>query len=445
MRRYRVEGSDMSKSRKNSSKPYPVEIVGEAYRQLKQEIAQLAKHNTNVMFIGKTGCGKEVFAKYYMSLFTDRGGERRTQLCTGHSGESLYSMMFGHKKGAFTGADKSRDGLVGTCKNGIVFLDELGDASDDFQASLLRVVEGNSYTPLGSDEEKDVENVLFIAATNRPEKVRKEIKNRFKEVYIPPLQKSDIPDITTHFLQERKKSREVFPSKKALDKLMERDYLGNVRELKQAWEDLLIEEGDRILRKSPPKLPTYSSFDYKRYVREIKKWNKCLQPLFDKYDINIEYKYMPQFDEGHQSEFLPPDRDVEIFLELLELINKLGCGSELSDLMKKNYDWLFYALDLQNPSKEDILTKFKSKFNEVIEHAGGLPSLLERLDEKDKSTSAPSPMPDMTFLLSLPLHRAKKEFEKILIQYNLEKHSNKKAETAEALEISISTLNRKIK
>jgi hypothetical protein len=132
----------MSKSHKNSSKLYPAEIVGGAYRQLKQEVAQLAKHNINVLFLGETGCGKELFAQHYMAS-SARGEQQRTVNCAAFLDTLLNDEVFGHIAGAFSGATGDRKGLIGICNGGILFLDELGDASDSFQAAILRVAEAS--------------------------------------------------------------------------------------------------------------------------------------------------------------------------------------------------------------------------------------------------------------------------------------------------------------
>ena len=149
-------------------------IVGAAYKQLIPLVKKYAQNEEPILLVGETGSGKEVFAKLYMNS-SNRQGTKMTRNCAAYSDELLRSEIFGHVKGAFTGAIEKRKGLLRACQDGIVFLDELGEASPGFQAAILRVSEGNSFSPVGSDEELTV-NTLIIAATNNPTKVREELK-----------------------------------------------------------------------------------------------------------------------------------------------------------------------------------------------------------------------------------------------------------------------------
>jgi len=149
------------------------EIIGRAYDEPKKLVQKYSKRNIPLLFLGETGSGKELFARLYMEK-NNRTGERRTVNCAAFSSEVLPSEIFGHVKGAYTGADKKREGLISTCKDGILFLDELGSASQEFQASILRVAEKNSYRPVGSDAEHPC-NTLFIASTSNLSNVREDL------------------------------------------------------------------------------------------------------------------------------------------------------------------------------------------------------------------------------------------------------------------------------
>ena len=124
------------------------QIIGEAYRELQDIVRKYAKEDLPVLFTGQTGSGKELFLKYYMAE-NERTGKRLIINCAAFSDELLRSEVFGHVKGAFTGAVANRDGKIKTCNKGILALDEIGDATQHFQASILRVAEANSYSPLG--------------------------------------------------------------------------------------------------------------------------------------------------------------------------------------------------------------------------------------------------------------------------------------------------------
>lgn len=200
-------------------------------------------------------------------------------------------MVFGHEKGAFTGAEKKRAGAIEKCKNGVLFLDELGDASEAFQAAILRVVEGNSYSNLGSDEEKYVDDVVIIAATNKPECVREDLKYRFHIAYIPPLQKSDIPPLAEALLENSLKAEYI-------KILKQKEYTGNIRELKRECDKLKALEGDKIFDGRRSSTIPVSEFDYERFEREIKTWYRYVQPIVDEYCSfqKFKYKYMPLID-----------------------------------------------------------------------------------------------------------------------------------------------------
>jgi len=179
------------------------EIIGRAYEDLKILVRKYAKHDIPVLFTGEMGSGKEKFAKLYMTLST-RKGKKMTTSCAGLPNDMLWSEVFGHVKGAFTGAIQPRKGRLQSCDGGILFLDELGDASAEFQAAILRVAEGNSFSHLGSDEEEISVDTLVIAATNKPGNIREDLKQRFVILPVPPLQKFDIPTPTTiHMMSSR--------------------------------------------------------------------------------------------------------------------------------------------------------------------------------------------------------------------------------------------------
>lgn len=191
------------------------EIIGQAYEDLKELVKKYAIEDKPVLFVGETGSGKELFAKLFMTT-SNRKGKKITINCASFSDELLYAEIFGHTKGAFTGATKERDGKIKACNDGVLFLDELGDASYKLQAAVLRVSEGNSYCPVGSDQEKEV-NTLIIAATSKAKNVREDLKMRFHVLQIPPLQKSDIPVLAEYFCRR-------IPNKEVLDELLSCEY-----------------------------------------------------------------------------------------------------------------------------------------------------------------------------------------------------------------------------
>ena len=231
-------------------------------RMLKWDTSQSSEANMglpSLLIHGETGTGKEFFFSNIYSriteIFKQKKGDhfkltlRKTNIAA-YSGELTYSELFGHKKGAFTGAEFSRQGILEEANGGVVFLDEIGDADPKTQVQLLRFLDTGVFMRLGENQPR-YSRIFLIAATNK--NLRKEIdEGRFREdLYhrlnalnfrIPTLneRKEDISDLATHFLgilfQAYKKGQadESFPriEKKAIDYLTSYNYRGNVRELK---------------------------------------------------------------------------------------------------------------------------------------------------------------------------------------------------------------------
>lgn len=452
-------------------------IVGKAYEKLKHIVIQYAKNDYNVLFVGESGSGKELFAEYFKA-YSEREGKKLSQNCASVSDPLLGSEIFGHVRGAYTGATSHRKGKLETCNKGILFLDELGNASENFQAAILRVVEQNSYSKLGEDVEKKDNDTLIIAATNKPQDLRDDLKDRFHVLYVPPLQKMDIPALAEHILKKPLK-------KEFLEKLISREYSGNVRKLKKECHKLRALEGDEIFSKRPQNIFSNDwHFDYERYVRENKTWIKYLQPLIDKYGPRyLKYKYMEwdpswvdldsedrdcsmimiatrlfhypkKYDKYNREPFA---EEFKLFYEhnTLDLIGWLRRGAnedeELPSLRKQrwkapkdNHDRRF---EKPRISAEKVVPNFRQHMEECLDRRL-LPLLLELIDQKystDTDMSTIIKKPALSPLLDLPLKEAVKEFERISVEYNLKKYSNNKTKTAKALGVSKSKIDRSIK
>jgi len=231
-------------------------------RMLKWDAAQSSETNMglpSLLIHGETGTGKEFFFNNIYSRITEifkqiNGDDfklilRKTNIAA-YSGELTYSELFGHKKGAYTGAEFSRQGILEEANGGVVFLDEIGDADPKTQVQLLRFLDTGVFMRLGENQPR-YSRIFLIAATNK--NLRKEINaGRFREdlyqrlnalnLRIPSLneRQEDISDLATHFLgilfQAYKKGNknEAFPKieTSAIDYLINHKYRGNVRELK---------------------------------------------------------------------------------------------------------------------------------------------------------------------------------------------------------------------
>lgn len=214
-----------------------------------------------VLIEGETGTGKELMAKA-IHLFSDRAKEIfLAQNCGAIADDLLLSELFGHKRGAFTGAIADRLGLFVAADRGTVFLDEIADISPAVQVSLLRFLQDGEVKPIGSDRTKPT-NVRIIAASNRPlgllvdeGKFRRDLYYRLKgfEIPIPPLRDrpEDIPVLTDYLV---KKYSEVFSRRipgvasQAAQKLSSYSFPGNVRELENEVRRMVatVEDGEFI-------------------------------------------------------------------------------------------------------------------------------------------------------------------------------------------------------
>lgn len=222
-------------------------IIGSspAMQNLFNLIERVADSDAAALLIGESGTGKELVARaiHFSGKKKDRNFVAIN--CSALPDTLLESELFGHTKGAFTGATESKQGLFEYANGGTLFLDEIADTSPSVQAKLLRVIEDKKIRKLGDNKEMEVD-VRIITATSR--NLRKLIdENTFREdlfyrinvfpLNIPPLRerREDIPLLIDHFLKDRKR---IHPS--ALDIFMNYNWPGNVRELENMIERLVV-------------------------------------------------------------------------------------------------------------------------------------------------------------------------------------------------------------
>jgi two-component system, NtrC family, response regulator AtoC len=233
---------------------------------LYQQAKRAAQSQATVLILGETGVGKDVLANYIQKGSARANKPYVTMNCAALPETLLESHLFGHEKGAFTGADKATKGLIEAADGGTLFLDEVGEMSLSMQAKLLRAVDKSEITRVGATASIKV-NVRYIAATNR--NLREEIEaRRFREdlyhrlavveLRVPPLsqRKSEIEPLARRFLLTlaAKEDREVPDiSAEAMALLLAYDWPGNVRELHNAVErSIVLCAGDTI---TPEHLP----------------------------------------------------------------------------------------------------------------------------------------------------------------------------------------------
>lgn len=216
-------------------------------------ISKLARVNSTVLITGATGTGKELVARSLHDLSDRASGAFEAVNCAAISETLVESELFGHEKGAFTGADESRAGAFEVADGGTLFLDEIGELSPKIQAKLLRVLENSELKRVGGNAVKKV-NVRVLAATNRDlsklvEKgeYRSDLYFRINvmSVHLPELNErlSDIEELSLHFLHAlgyRSKSHWLEINPEAIFKLKTYMWPGNVRELRNVLERAAI-------------------------------------------------------------------------------------------------------------------------------------------------------------------------------------------------------------
>jgi len=172
--------------------------------EILKELSRIALKESSVLFIGETGTGKELLAEYTVEHSLRKDKPYHKINCVGLSESVIESELFGHVKGAFTGATHDKTGIIEASNGGTLLLDELGVLKRPLQAKFLRVIEEQEFQKVGSTETKEI-NVRFIAATNREKKIIPDLKARFEHtIIVSPLEKrtEDLPYLLHHFLKD---------------------------------------------------------------------------------------------------------------------------------------------------------------------------------------------------------------------------------------------------
>lgn len=241
-------------------------LIGESRTFLRclEELKQAARCDANVLLVGETGTGKEMFAHAIHFLSRRSGNPNVAVNCASLPGALLETELFGHIKGAFTGADASRIGRFEAVGAGTLLLDEIGDIEPALQVKLLRVIEQRMFQKLG--ENKNIQfNARLICATSvdldsavNAKRFRHDLLGRIDQLRIelPPLRsrREDIPILARHFLRKHAKGRLVELSKSAMEALDNYDFPMNVRQLENAIVGALArsDPGKMILPKHLP-------------------------------------------------------------------------------------------------------------------------------------------------------------------------------------------------
>ena len=231
----------------------PLIFASESFREVHEMALLVAQSDSNVVVLGESGTGKELIAGL-IHANSPRSAERFLTInCAALSETLLESQLFGHVRGAFTGAISHQKGLLEAANNGTLFLDEVAEMSPAIQAKLLRVLQQGDFIPVGDTKSKTVD-IRFLAATNKDleEEVR---QKRFREdlyfrlnvisIYLPPLRErsEDVELLARHFLKKHagRMKRDISGfTPEALQLLKSYHWPGNVRELENAIERAAI-------------------------------------------------------------------------------------------------------------------------------------------------------------------------------------------------------------
>jgi len=267
-RRLQLENLELKESLKKAQ-PVPF-IVGKsrAIFEVLETIQQISASDTNVLIYGESGTGKELAAKAIHHL-SPRSAKRFVAFnCGSFTDELMANELFGHEKGAFTGAVQEKKGLLEAADGGTVFLDEIGDMPMSMQVKLLRVIQEKELLRVGGVDPLPVD-VRFIAATHRDLQQDVQAGNFRQDLYyrlnvialrLPPLTErvDDIPLLVNHFLAQKSRAMKktidaVEPE--ALDLLCRYSWPGNVRELENIMERAVALENGPLIRVAD--LPDY--------------------------------------------------------------------------------------------------------------------------------------------------------------------------------------------
>lgn len=269
------------------------EITGDSpiISKIKETIERVAPTDARVLITGSNGTGKELVARWIHEKSGRSEGPLIEVNCAAIPSELIESELFGHEKGAFTGALKQRTGKFEQANGGTLFLDEIGDMSLDAQAKVLRALQEHKITRVGGDKDLQVD-VRIVAATNKD--LLQEIENHnFREdlyhrlsvilIHVPSLRerKEDIPLLVEQFLKEICQEYKMSPlkvTKKGMEELVKLDWRGNVRELHNVIERLVILSDEEITENE------VLSFAVPRRTKKVE------ESFFDRFDKFQEFK-----------------------------------------------------------------------------------------------------------------------------------------------------------
>jgi len=380
----------------------------------------VAPTDLSILITGESGTGKEVFSQI---IHTNSGRKHNLHIpvnCGAIPEGTINSELFGHEKGAFTGAIDNRKGYFEVANNGTIFLDEIGDLPLQTQVRLLRILETGEFIKVGSSKVQKT-NVRVVAATNvnlieaiKNNKFREDLYYRLNTVpiFIPPLRdrKEDIPLLFRKFsvdISEKYRMPVLKIDESAVNLLVNYDWPGNIRQLKNLTEQMSIVESEKTI------------------------------------SAEILMKYLPE-NFGTRLPALMKSRNIteEDFSSEREILYKIlfDMKKDMSDLKKIVYNLMSQQPDEIKISDDDIKI-FDKLHNEAEKGPNEFTSAEPKVEFTNNYKS--KDIQDTQEIVEESLSLVKKEME--FIKKALEKHKGKRKNAAEELGISERTLYRKIK
>ena len=285
-------------------------IIGDStkMKQLRVKLAVIAMQDISLLITGETGTGKDLVARTIHAESSRRDAPFVAINCAAIPENLLESELFGHERGAFTGADRKHIGKFELADRGTLFLDEIGEMPPALQAKLLRVIESRSFQRVGGDSEIEVD-VRIVAATNidpaeaiESGRLREDLYYRIAPIVvnIPPLRerREDVPALTARFIEDASSrfGREIkSASKAALSALMRYYWPGNIRELIGAIEEAVLFAPTNIVRvEDIPERITKFSFDPDKtgIPKNYDEYKNIKRDIGDRYERDILVKLL---------------------------------------------------------------------------------------------------------------------------------------------------------
>lgn len=408
----------------------------QANRQVVDKIVQVAPTDITVLLQGESGVGKDVTARAIHGLSKRKRSDLVIVNCGAIPEGIIESELFGHEKGAFTGANESREGYFEKANNGTIFLDEIGDTPKNIQVKLLRVLENGEYFKVGSSKVKKTD-VRLIAATNKDlwkmveeGTFREDLYYRLDtvKIHIPPLRErqEDIISIFRKFVQDfSAKYDSVFKgfSDEARELLVSYRWPGNIRELRNVAEQLVVLEKSQFID-----------------VEKLQKYLKGRQHTGSTDNLPI-VSGNDEPGSGQQDDFDRRDREL-VYRALVEL------RGDISDLKKMFGNFIYSTIadngvkalpQAASPSTPDVDIPPISTINtdNLHETAIGIQSMPQEVTEVEEES-------DISKFFGNDEIPSIEDTEKFLIHQALKKYDGNRRKASETLGISERTLYRKL-